>query len=124
MSLIVSIIKKRDIIVDTELLEAQVPEPHNNLFGFESYREKLWGNDFINELGCKMLYSLGSTNIYAYDEDLDKLRSEFLILLDNLDGIQLHIYDFRDFIEFAAGNALEMIKVALHEKDKVGVWIG
>lgn len=70
-----------------------------------------------------MLYSLGSTNIYAYDEDLDKLRSEFLILLDNLDGVQLHIDDFRDFIEFAAGNALEMIKIALTEKDKVGIAI-
>ncbi|AIQ57841.1 hypothetical protein [Paenibacillus borealis] len=123
MSLIVSIIKKNNIIVDTELLEAQVPEPHNNLFGFESYREKLWGMDTINELGCELIFSLKGTNIYAFDEDLDKLRSEFLILLDNLDVIQLHIGDYRDFIEFAAGNALEMIKIALTEKDKVGIAI-
>lgn len=45
MSLIISVIQKGSIIVDTNFLEEQVPAPHNNLFGFESCRKTLWGND-------------------------------------------------------------------------------
>lgn len=67
MSLIISVIQKGSIIVDTNFLEEQVPAPHNNLFGFESCRKTL--------------------------------------------------------VEFRVRNALEMIKVVLKEKDKVGIAI-
>ncbi|MEI2399501.1 MULTISPECIES: hypothetical protein [Paenibacillus] len=124
MSLTVSLIEKRGILIDTNLLEAQVPAPHNDLFGFESCRKTLWGNELISELGCELVHSLKDTDIYVFNEEIEKLKSEFLILLDNLDIISQHTDYIKDFIEFRIRNALEMIKVALHEKDKVGVWIG
>lgn len=126
MSLTVSILQKRDISinVDTHILEQQVPEPHNDLFGFESSRKNLWGREIIHELGCELIYSLKKTNIYAFDEDLKKLEREFLILLEHFDIIERHTGYDRDFVEFRVRNALEMIKVALREKDKVGITIG
>lgn len=45
------------------------------------------------------------------DEGIEKLESEFLILLDNLDTIELHTDYDKEFIEFRVRNALEMIKV-------------
>ncbi|AWV33039.1 hypothetical protein [Paenibacillus odorifer] len=53
----------------------------------------------------------------------EKLESEFLILLDNLDTIVLHTDYDKEFIEFRVRNALEMIKVVFKEKDKVGIAI-
>ncbi|MGN7763386.1 hypothetical protein ACTJKB_18230 [Paenibacillus sp. 22594] len=121
--MIISVISKESIFIDTDFLEEQIPAPHNNLFGFESCRKNLWGIDLIRELGCELIYSLKSRDIIVFDGEIEKLRSELLILFDNLDIIKLHtIYD-KDFIEFRVRNALEMIKVVLKEKDKVGIAI-
>lgn len=123
MTLIVSIINKDDIDIDTEYLENQVPSPHNDLFGFEVCRKTLWGSKLVHELGCELISSLRNTDIYAFDDDLDKLSGEFLVLLEHLDELILHTgYDKR-FIEFRVRNALEMIKIALTEKDKAGIAI-
>ncbi|QQZ64587.1 hypothetical protein JI735_34740 (plasmid) [Paenibacillus sonchi] len=126
MSLMVSLIQKKDISIpiDTHLLEQQVPEPHNDLFGFESCRKTLWGHKIIHELGCELIYSLKETDIYVFDEELEKLEREFLILLEHFDIIKQHTGYDRDFVEFRARNALEMIKVALRERNTVGVTIG
>ncbi|MRN56097.1 hypothetical protein [Paenibacillus monticola] len=123
MSLIISVIPKQSIFIDTNVMEEQILAPHNNSFGFESCRKTLWGIDLIRELGCEKIYSLKSMDIFVFDSEIEKLRSELLILFDNLDIIKLHtIYD-KDFIEFRIRNALEMIKVILEEKDKVGIAI-
>lgn len=129
MSLMVYLIQKKDIsdisiTIDTDLLEQQVPEPHNDLFGFESCRKTLWGHKIIHELGCELIYSLKETNIYVFDEELEKLEKEFFIILKNFDKIEQHTGYNRDFVEFRVRNALEMIKVALRERDTVGVTIG
>ncbi|SES88464.1 hypothetical protein [Paenibacillus sp. NFR01] len=126
MSLMVSIIpKERSINIDTNYLENQIPAPHNHLFGFESCRRTLWGNDVMSELGCKLIYSLKDGNIYAFDEGIEELRNELLTLLDNINLVKLRTGygNDNDSIEFRVGNALEMIKVALKEKDKVGIAI-
>ncbi|WP_438449466.1 hypothetical protein [Gorillibacterium sp. sgz5001074] len=123
MSLIVSVIPKEGISIDTDFLERQILAPHNNVFGFESCRKTLWGIDLIRELGCELIYSLNSRDIFVFDEDIDKLKSELHILIDNLEIIKLHTIYNKDFIEFRVRNALEMIKVVLKEKDKVGIAI-
>ncbi|WP_236334141.1 hypothetical protein [Paenibacillus auburnensis] len=102
----------------------QVPEPHNDLFGFESCRKTLWGHKIIHELGCELIYSLRETNIYVFDQELENLEREFRIFLDHFDMIKEQTGYNRDFIEFRARNALEMIKVALRERDNVGITIG
>lgn len=61
------------------------------------------------------------TNVYVFDEEIEKLQREFHIMLENLEFLILRTTLDKEFIEFAAGNALEMIKIALREKDKVGI---
>ena len=123
MSLMISVIQKGSIFIDTNFMEEQLQVPHNSSFGFESCRETLWGIDLIRELGCELIYSLKSRDIIVFDGEIEKLKSELLILLDNLDIIKLHTEYDKEFIEFRIGNALEMIKVALKEIDKVGIAI-
>ncbi len=126
MTLMVSLLRKRDISieVDTDLLEQQVPEPHNDLFGFEVCRHTLWGHPIVQELGCELIPSLKEMDIFAFDDDLEKLEREFLIVLNNIEVINQQTGYTREFIEFRARNALEMIKVACRERELVGVWIG
>lgn len=125
MSLTVSLTGKENVEdMVTDALEKQVPSPHNDLFGVESCRKTLSGNDLIVELGCELIPILKTHDIIVYDEYIEKLRREFLILLDNLDHISLHTNYRKDYIEFRVNNALEIIKIALNNLDKVGVWIG
>lgn len=121
MSLMVSLISK-DKSIDTDELEKQITSPHNFLFGVEVCRKELWGRKVVSELGCHMIYSLRDNDIFAFDEDLEELKRELNIILDNIE-----IYDNKetgdDYVEFRVKNALEAIKVAEKYKD-VGVWIG
>ncbi|KNY25926.1 hypothetical protein [Pseudobacteroides cellulosolvens] len=121
MSLIVSIIKKKDTNIDTNDLENQVPSPHNELFGFESCRKTLWGHDVMQLIGCEMIYSLKEFDIIVFDEDINILKCELLNILDNIDTIQSATGYDKEFIEFRVKNALEMIKIAINEIDKVGI---
>jgi hypothetical protein len=124
MSLIISLIEQEGILVDTDFLEKQLPAPHNNLFGFESCRATLWGNDCIRELGCALIYSLRSKDIVVFDEAIETLKNELLTMMNHLEIIKLHTdYDI-EFIEFRIKNALEMIEIALKEKNRVGIAIG
>ena len=121
MSLMVYIVSK-DTNINTDELEKQIPNAHNLLFGFEVYRETVWGNEIMKELGCHMIYSLRDGDIYAFGENLQELKRELSVILSNLDIFKnKSIGD--DYIEFRVKNALAAITVA--EKYKgVGVYIG
>jgi len=119
MSLMVYLISKNKNI-STADLEKQIPYPHNFLFGFESYRSKLWGSKIMQEMGCQLIYSLKDGDIHAFDDDLQALKRELNIILDNLKIIE---DVFGDGIEFRVQNALEAVKIAEQFKD-VGVYIG
>lgn len=121
MSLMVYIISKYQNI-DTDELEKQIPSPHDFLFGFESYREKLWGNDIMKQLGCYMIYSLKDRDIYAFDEALQELKRELNVILNNMD-IVANKATVDEYVEFRVKNALEVIKIAEKYRD-VGVYIG
>ena len=121
MSLIVSIINKEDSNIDTNELENQVPSPHNELFGFESCRKTLWGHDVMKQIGCEMIYSLKESDIIVFDEDINILKCELINILDYIETIQSATGYDKEFIEFRVKNALEMIKIAINEIDKVGI---
>lgn len=126
MTLIISIIPKELSKINTKELEERVKSPHNNLFGGESWRYAVWGHDIIRNLGCPMLYGLKTTNIYAFDEDLDALKAE-------LETIQAHYWKIavetglgepnRGAISFRVESALEMLRIADSERDSVGIAI-
>ncbi len=121
MSLLISLIPK-DNNFDAEELEKYIPEPYNNLFGFEGYRQSVWGNEIIKEIGCDLIYSLKDGDIYAFDEKLQELKNELKVIVSNIEFLKSkEIGD--DFIGFRVNNALEAIRVAEQYKD-IGVWIG
>jgi hypothetical protein len=120
MSLIVSIISK-DKEFDTSNLEKEISSPHNDLFGFEEWRKSVWGHKVMFTIGCELIYSLRESNVYVFDEDVINLKNELSKLLDNIEQIVKETNIDRSSIEFRVKNALEAIRVAEKNLDKVGV---
>ncbi len=112
--------KNKDIDIDE--LQKQIPEPYNDLFGFEAHRQTVWGNEIMKELGCNMIYSLKDGDIYAFDEKLQELKRELNVILNNLD-ILVDKEIGVEYVEFRVKNAIEAITVAENYKD-IGVYIG
>lgn len=122
MSLMVCIIAK-DKDYSVHELEKEIPYPHNDLFGFENWRYLVWGHKIVKELGCELVYSLKETMVYAFDEEVLQLKNELQKLLDNIETFAEVANNDKSSIEFRIKNALEMIKIAEKNLDKVGVAI-
>ena len=122
MSLMVCIIAK-DKDYSVHELEKEIPYPHNGLFGFENWRYLVWGHKIVKELGCELVYSLKETMVYAFDEEVLQLKNELQKLLDNIETFAEVANNDKSSIEFRIKNALEMIKIAEKNLDKVGVAI-
>lgn len=120
MSLLVSIISK-DKNVSLESIEMEIQNPCNDLFGFEKWRQTLWGHKIIKDLGCDLVYSLRETNVFVYDSDVIKLKNEFLKILNNIDLLSEETNIDKPSIEFRIRNGLEAIRIAEKYIDKVGV---
>jgi hypothetical protein len=123
MTLIVYLISKHDEFNSDELA-ALIPEPHNDLFGFEILRKSLWGHPVMLTLGCTMIHGLSQQNIYAFDEDVFLLKHELLLILNNLGLVSCETKYEEEFIRFRIENALEVTKIAENYLCKVGVAIG
>ncbi|EKQ51648.1 MULTISPECIES: hypothetical protein [unclassified Clostridium] len=122
MSLVVSIISKEDDI-NVEEIQNEIAYPYSELFGFESWRYEIWGNSIIKFLGCDMLYSLNNNNIYAYGDDIQKLKLELIKISNNIQMISNVTKIDEKIIEVRINNALEAIRISEKYKDKVGISI-
>ena len=120
MTLIVSIIPK-DKKFDTTDMEKEIVYPHNDLFGFERWRQILWGHIIMKTLSCELIYSLSKTDVYVYDADIMRLKNELVKILDNIDLVAEQTNIDKKSIEFRVKNALETIRIAEKNIDKVGV---
>lgn len=123
MTLIVNLIAK-DKDFDVRDLEKEIAYPHNNLFGFERWRQTLWGHAIIQTVGCELIYSLSKTDVYVYDADIVKLKNELIKMVDNIDLIAKQTNIDGPSIEFRIKNALAAVEVAERNSEKVGVAIG
>ena len=123
MSLHVSIIAKNKGF-DTSELEREISPDRNDIFGFESTRQSLWGHDAIKNLGCELINSLKETDVFAFDEDVEVLKNEFLTILKNIDLISEQINLEKWAIEIRVLNALEVIRIVERNLDEVGVALG
>jgi hypothetical protein len=120
------ILPKESSVINAKALEECLPPPHTNIFGLESWRYAVWEHDIIKELACPMLFSLRTTNIYVFDEDLDTIRAE-------LETIQAHYWKIavetglgepnRGAIRFRVENALAMLDIVDSERSSVGIAI-
>lgn len=124
MTLIVSIIakdKENDKITWDLESEINFPHPGYNSFGFESWRGKVWGSKAVKDLGCKIIPTLHSNDIYAYDDDVALLKAELETILAHLVLIAETLEIEKEAIEIRVINALEGIKVVEKNIDKVGL---
>ena len=116
-----SIIPKQQGDPIAEELEAMVSPPHNNLFGVESWRKRVWGHDIVRVFDCPILYSLKDGDVYAYDEDIPALKAELEILLENLAQLSAETSMDEESLEFRINNALEAIRVVMPHRDQAGI---
>lgn len=121
MSLLVSIISKQQNDPIVETLEAMISPLHNNLFGVESWRKRVWGHPIVHVFGCPILYSLKDGDVYVYDEDIPSLKAELDILLENLGQLSAETSMDEESLEFRIKNAIEFIRVVMPHRDKAGV---
>lgn len=121
MSLLVSIISKQQGDPIAETLAALVAPPHNNLFGVESWRKRVWGHPIVHVFECPILYSLKDGDVYVYDEDIPALKAELEILLEHLAQLSTETTMDEESLEFRIRNAMEAIRVVMPHCDQAGI---
>jgi hypothetical protein len=88
MSLIVYAYKRDRATRKMSDLDAKPTPPRNELAGFESWRQSVYGSPTARSLNLVLLVSLGQNqDVYAEGADLDRLKSEVEILLANVNTI-------------------------------------
>src|SRR5262245_34772408 len=65
-------------------IDIESAPPHNQLAGFESWRERVWGAEVVKGLGLTLIPSLALGDIYAERADLDLLASEIETLTEHV----------------------------------------
>jgi hypothetical protein len=101
-------------------LDAKPTPPRNQLAGFESWRQSIYGSAAAKKLGLRLLPTLGDGHdIYAEGADLDRLKSEAEMMLANLEGISP---EDPEGVRFRLENILEAIRLA--KQAGGGVYVG
>jgi hypothetical protein len=81
MTLVVSVYV-RDSSGSMDIIEPD--SPSEELAGFESYRQKLYGSQVAVSLGLKLLPSLATKDVYAEGPALEQLRDEAELAIANI----------------------------------------
>ena len=67
-------------------MEVIEPEDHaQELAGFESYRQRLYGSRAARSLGLQLLPTLDGSDVYAEGEEIEQLRAEAELALANIE---------------------------------------
>jgi hypothetical protein len=107
---------------DGELIRLEVSREHNDLAGFEVCRTTLWGSEAARALGLTLLPSLADTDVYAEEEDLNRLEIELATLRNALALVVERTGYREDFIRQRVDNIAEAVAVAREQNG--GVYIG
>ena len=120
MSLLLSLIHKSNNSLAKEF-EKLIDNFQNNLFGFESWRNKLWGNRVIKKLNYHLLYSLKKQDLFLFNNDLLILKKECEIIYNNIEYISTSTTIEADAISFRIDNLKEYIKTAVKYQSLIGL---
>ena len=123
MSLIVQPYRRDDVTDAVVEVKESPEEPFNDLFGPESWRHSVWGSKCLEDLGCEMLGSLRTQDIYADTQDLNKLEEEIAIVANQIDLVSSTLHIASDVISFRLNNVFEAIRMA-RQYENGGVYIG
>ena len=85
MSLLVNVYTRTS---DGKMAIVDPAEHADELAGFESYRQKVYGSDAARALGLRLLPQLDGDNLYAEGADVDRLRAEAEIALANIEQFE------------------------------------
>jgi hypothetical protein len=121
MSLLISIVSKQAGDPLGESLEARISSPHNQLFGVESWRKRVWGHDFVCVLGCTILFSLREGDVQVFDDEIPALKMEFDTLLEHLEQLSYEVGMDEESLELRIRNALEAIRIVMPHRDQAGI---
>jgi hypothetical protein len=109
----------------TGWLDLELPPPRSDVFGVEVCRDKLWGARVVRELGCEVLPSLAEGDIFAADEDVDRLDGEARLLMAHLPEIESATGYLADYVQYRLENLLAVIALVRAEPPgSAGVYIG
>lgn len=98
------------------------PNPGKDMAGPENYRWKLWGSEAVLSLGCTLLPTLRTTDIYATGEQLDQLACEVELLQANI-GLVYRLADSDvNSVEHYLQNMAEAIARARAINGGVVIW--
>jgi hypothetical protein len=123
MSLAIFFISKDKSHAKEQELESQLSRTY--VFGFEAFRQKLWGHEIMKSLGCTLTHSLGYHYcIYVFDEDMKQLKDEMLKIIDQVQIIVDETGIDEETIIYRAENVLDYIRVAELNGGNFGVTIG
>ncbi len=104
-------------------LEKQVYQNHSYVFGFESFRNSLWGHEIMKELDCELLYSLRKTDIFVFDNDIIRLKNELHVVLANIQSVAGRTNLSEETIEVRVSNALAYLALAEENIENIGITI-
>jgi hypothetical protein len=108
-----------DIPQDT----GQGGQGNRSLAGFESCRTTLWVSKIVRSLGCRLLPSLATEDLYATGADLVLLAAECRQILEHLAEVAVYARYTEEYIAFRTGNILEAIRMAeAVERGTVVIW--
>lgn len=93
----------------------------NDLFGFESCRNELWGNRKLKELGCTIIPKLKDNDLFIVQEELYELYKDCEIILENISEISCVTNYSSEFIRFRINNLLSFVEIALKNKEYLGI---
>ncbi len=98
-------------------------EGDRTLAGFEHCRHELWGARAVRSLGCILLPSLATQNVYAQGADLTQLAAECDLIISHLPTIAAATGFLEDFIRFRTENIAEAVRQASTlEHGMVVIW--
>jgi hypothetical protein len=90
--------------------------PSEELAGFESDRQKLYGSQAAVSLGLKLLPSLATEDMYAEGPDLERLRGEVEFALVNIGLFEVESGASAENLR----SRFENIICAIHRVSRVG----
>lgn len=91
----------------------------DELAGFESCRRNLYGNSISRDLGLKLLSTLVESDLCVRFEDLQNLKREVDLMLDNLDLYAKAAIYQPEYIKARLNNILKAIAEAEKIKGQV-----
>ncbi len=104
-------------------LDEKPKPPHNELFGFESWRQSVWSSNTLKKLGCKLLSSLSYQDLYIEQQDIEDLRLELKLIKSNIVKVSDELALNKTCLKFRIDNALEAIRIA-KQVTNGGIYIG